>query len=235
MTLSRTTQLKSLRLGPYPANLNDAEILRIFLQDPNGLCRLLAENDFVVHGRGFRDMKYELELKKINVLITALKGKRKQLTTRKSNDFHYVTKIRWALEAVYGIFEQKYRLLDHKFDSKLCPNIGTFFRIASFQNNKIEKRLLSDTRFLSDNIGRMNARIDVENTLAVEAEEKGSFQTKLVFQMITSEDILDFPEMTKRDLKILFTGTYQYVKQQCNVLKLQAQSRHISKKCTGVS
>jgi len=25
-------------LGPYPANLNDAEILKILLQDPNGLC-----------------------------------------------------------------------------------------------------------------------------------------------------------------------------------------------------
>ena len=114
-------------------------------------------------------MKDELELKKINVLMTALKGKLKQLTTRESNDSHYVTKIRRAVEAVYGIFEQKYRLLDHKLDNKLLPNIGTYFRIASFQNNEIGKRLQSDTRFSSETIGRMKSRIDVENTLAVEA------------------------------------------------------------------
>ena len=55
----------------------------------------------------------------------------------------------------------------------------------------------------------MKARKDVENTLAVEAEEKGCFLKKLVFQSITSEDDFDFPEITERDLKILFTGTYQ--------------------------
>ena len=43
-------------LGPYPANLNDAEILRILFQDPNVLCKLLNENDFVVLDRGFRDV-----------------------------------------------------------------------------------------------------------------------------------------------------------------------------------
>ena len=49
-------------LGPYPAILNGAEIFKIILQDPNGLCKLLAENDFVVLDRGFRDIKDELEL-----------------------------------------------------------------------------------------------------------------------------------------------------------------------------
>lgn len=51
-------------LGPYPANLNDAEILRTLLQDPNGLCKLLKENDIMVLDRGFQDVKAELELKK---------------------------------------------------------------------------------------------------------------------------------------------------------------------------
>lgn len=80
-------------LGPYPANLNDAEILRTLLQDPNGLCKL-KENDIMILDRGFRDVKAELELKKIRVLMPALKGKRKQLTTKESNESRYVTKIR---------------------------------------------------------------------------------------------------------------------------------------------
>ena len=68
-------------LERFTANLNDVEILRILLQDPNGLCKLLSENDFLVLNRRFRDMKNELELKKTNVLMPAVKGKRKQLTT----------------------------------------------------------------------------------------------------------------------------------------------------------
>ena len=41
-------------LGPYPANLNDAEILRLILKDPHSLSQLLKENDFAVLDRGFR-------------------------------------------------------------------------------------------------------------------------------------------------------------------------------------
>lgn len=51
-------------LGPYPANLNDAEILRILLQDSNALCKLLQENDILIFDHSFRDVKDELELKK---------------------------------------------------------------------------------------------------------------------------------------------------------------------------
>ena len=169
-------------LGPYSANLHDSEILKIILQDPNGLCELYAENDFVVLDRGFRDMKDKLGLEKINILMYAFKGKRKQLTRRESNDSCYVTKIRWAFEALHGILKQKYRLLDHKLDNKLLPNIGTYLRIASFLNNEFGKRLQSDTEFSSETTETMKARKYVKNT---------------------------FPEMTERDLKILFTGTYQ--------------------------
>ena len=150
--------------------------MRILSQDRNGLCKLLAENDFVVLDCGFREIKDELELKKIS------------------------------------------------------------------------KK--SVTELPSEIIERMKARKDVENTLTVAAEEKGWLRKILVFQSITSEDVLDFPEMTERDLKIVFIGTLQlshavsylvgmidehgqirlqYVKEQSNVFKLQVQSRHISK------
>ena len=51
--------------------------------------------------------------------MPTLKGKRKQHTTEESNFSRYVTKIRWAVEAVYGILKQKYRPLDNKQDNKL--------------------------------------------------------------------------------------------------------------------
>ena len=86
--------------------------------------------------------------------------------------------------------------------------------------------------------------------MATEVEEKGWLRRELHFKSVPSDDILDFPEMTERDLKILFTGTYQlaqavpnlaemvdtdgkrrikYVKDESNVLKLKVPSRHISR------
>jgi len=133
----------------------------------------------------------------------------------------------------------------------MLPKIGTYFRIASFLNNQFGKRLKSDTECSDDILERMRTRRDIENSLAIEAEEKGWLRKKIIFQNISSDDILDFPKMTERDLKILFTGSYQlsqaisylaemvdkdgkvnlqFVKDQMNVLKLQVQSRHISRK-----
>jgi len=179
-----------------------------------------------------------------------LKGKRKQLSTKESNQSRFVTKIRWAVESVHGVLKQKYRLLDHKIDNKLIPKVGVYFRIASFLNNTFGKRLQSDVEIVDEIVQRMHDQKDMENTLAVEAEEKGWFRRKLLFQSITTNDLLDFPEMTERDMKVLFTGSYQlsqavsylaemvdkngrlnveYVKDETNVLKLKVPSRHISR------
>lgn len=140
--------------------------------------------------------------------MPALKGKRKQLTAE-SNQSRFVTKIRWAVEAVHGILKQKYRLLDHKIDNKLIPKVGIYFRIVSFLNNTYGERLQSDVEARDEILERMHARKDVQNTLATEVEEKGWIRRKTPFQAVTSEEILDFPEMTERDLVVFFTGSYQ--------------------------
>ena len=73
--------------------------------------------------------------------------------------------------------------------------------------------------------------------------------TSFRFAHVTSNDILDFPQITEQNLKILFTGSYQLfqavsylaemvakdgkiniecVKDETNVIKVKDQSRHIS-------
>lgn len=47
--------------GSYPANVNDAEILKTLLQGPNSLCKLLEKDDYALFDRGFRDVNAELE------------------------------------------------------------------------------------------------------------------------------------------------------------------------------
>ena len=51
-----------------------------------------------------------------------------------SNVSHFVTKVRWAVESIHGVYKQKYHLLDHKIDNKLIPKSRIYFRIASFLN-----------------------------------------------------------------------------------------------------
>ncbi|EFN63236.1 hypothetical protein EAG_14937 [Camponotus floridanus] len=55
----------------------------------------------------------------------------------------------------------------------------------------------------------MKSRRNVENLLAEEAETQHWNRRKTQFQRLTSADLLDFSEITEKDLKILFTGSYQ--------------------------
>lgn len=47
-------------LGPFSANLNDASIMDLVLNDPNGLRSILKAGDICVVDRGFRDVKEKL-------------------------------------------------------------------------------------------------------------------------------------------------------------------------------
>ena len=133
----------------------------------------------------------------------------------------------------------------------MLSKVGTLFQIASFLHNELEERLKSDEEFASEILKRMRVKKNLENILATEVEEKGSLRKKVIFRNITCDDISDFPKLTEKEFKIFFTGSYQvsqaasylaemidkdgqinmqYVKDQTNVLRVQVQSRHISKK-----
>lgn len=95
-------------------------------------------------------------------------------------------------------------------DNKLLPKLKSYCRIASFLNNKFGKRLESDVENQEEILHQLESDSAVENTLSNEVEEKGWNRKKVVFQQLLSSDLLDFPEMTEKELKIFFTGTYQY-------------------------
>lgn len=238
-------------LGPYTANMNDAEIMRVILNDPDGLIKLLKKDDIIVVDRGFRDVIIYLEELGFKVLMPALKGKRNQLTTDESNNSRFVTKIRWVVEAVHGDIKQKFRLLDHKLDNKLLPKTSVFCRIACFLHNEFGTRLDSDLDLSEKIIAAMNSKKDQDNTLASEVETNRWARRKVPFAIITSEQLTDFPELTEQELKILFTGSYQmsqavsylaemmdengtitfhYLKITPNIIKFEVRSRHISSK-----
>lgn len=185
--------------------------------------------------------------------MPALKGKRPSLSTAEANESRYVTKLRWVLEAIHGILEKKYKLLHQQLDNKLLPTAGAYCKIACFLNNRYGKRLYSDEDEELKNliIQRMLNSSKEENTLAKEAETARWSRRSTTTTKITSQEILDFPKMTERDLKIFFSGTYQlgqavcylaelmddcneinleYIRMKPNIIKALIRSRHINKK-----
>ncbi|CAK9829657.1 hypothetical protein ANTRET_LOCUS6956 [Anthophora retusa] len=122
-------------LGPFYANQNDAEIMKITIQDSSGLQTLLKRGDICIVDRDFRDVKSYLEESGYKVLMPALKGKRSQLTTVESNASRQVTKVRWVVEAIHGSIGQKCRLLltcsrNNLFTSLMLDYLATIVRPA---------------------------------------------------------------------------------------------------------
>lgn len=195
--------------GPFLATKNDAQILDYLLSVENGLSTILKEGDIFILDRGFRDIVSTLKEKGFVVLMPALKGKRNQLTAKESNESRLVTKLRWVIEAVHGIIGQKYKLLHHQLHNSLLPDAGLYCRIACFLQNRFGKRLNSDKGLLDEIISRMNATKNDVNTLAVEVENNNWNRKVTPFQLLSSEELLDFPEMSLDELKVFFTGSYQ--------------------------
>ena len=213
----------------------------------DGLKSLLKNGDVFVLDRGFRDVKNELESDGYKVLMPAFKGKQKQLSTEQSNESRLVTKIRWPVESVHGVLGKKYNLLHNQLDNKLIPKVGSLCKVASYLNNTFGKRLNSDQDIVQEVVDQINSRKDVENTLANEIDDNKWNRKTLPFKQITSDDLLDFPEMSEKELKIFFTGTYQlsqaisylaemldendniklrFLKEKPTIVKFEVPSRH---------
>ena len=163
---------------------------------------LLNEGHELFLDRRFRDAKDVLESKGFTDLMPALKSKRNQLITKEANQSHFVTKIYWSVESVHGIIKQKYRLLDHIIDKKLLQNVGLYFKIAV-------KALKEDAHLSEEILRGLKHQLHLENTLANKAEEKCWCLKKLMFQILSSNDLLDFQELAEKGLKVLFMGSYQ--------------------------
>ena len=129
------------------------------------------------------------------------------MSTTKSNESRYVTKLRWVVEAVHVILGKQYKLLHQQLDNKLLPKAGAYCRIACFLNKLLGKRLNSDKYDVGLQgiiIERMLNSNRSENTLALESETARWSRWPTTTIKLTSQEIIDFSEMTERDFKIFF-------------------------------
>jgi len=114
-----------------------------------------------------------------------------------------------VIEVVHGIIGQKFKLLHHQLDNKLFYNAASYCKITCFLINTFSKRLNSDVGIYEEVMEQILLKRNVNNSLAIEAETKRWSRRKLPFQKLSSTELMDFPEMTENDLKVLFTGSYQ--------------------------
>ncbi|XP_008553228.3 uncharacterized protein LOC103575255 [Microplitis demolitor] len=237
--------------GPFSGTLNDATIMKVVLENPSGLKKLLLPNDIFIVDRGFRDVVEFLNDKGFNVLMPAFKGNKLQLSTEEANISRNITKIRWVVEAVHGNIAQKYKLLHYSFDNKMLPKLELLCKTIGFLHNTYEKRLHSDSSLSNIIVQYMKSRMDIENTLSQEVQSQHWNRKKNTLKCLTASELLDFPRLTEDQLKILFTGSYQfsqaisylaeimddqnnlsvqYVKSAPNFIKAEVKSRHINRK-----
>lgn len=141
--------------------------------------------------------------------------------------------------------------MHNQFHNQLLPDAGTYCKIACFLYNLTAKRLESDTENLEVIIQRMKLQKSISNHLAQKVQEENLNKKSVPFASITSNDLLDFPELSIDDLKLLFTGTYQlkqaisylgemlqddnslpisFLKNDREIVKFEVRSRHINSK-----
>ena len=142
-TICTTTGYVVDMLLPTEANLNDAQIMKWALD--TGLKDFLQPGDDCFVDRGFRDVKGDLENMGFLVRMPLCLGGNKQFTAAQANESRFVTKIRWAVESVYGIIKQKYRIFDHRIDNNMLPKIA--FHITNMYGKR-----LSSSRQMHDEV-----------------------------------------------------------------------------------
>lgn len=188
----------------------------------------MKQGDLCFVDRGFRDVVENIENLGYNVLMPACKGNRKQLTTEEANHSRRVTKVRWIVEAIHGDIGQKYHLLHHTLNNKLLPAVRSLCRIAGFLHNMFGKRLNSDLELADTIIDYMRERETQQNTLQNLIEAKKLNRRKKPFATLSSTCLIDFPELTEKDLKLLFTGTYQMSQAVCYLAELLDSDNNIN-------
>lgn len=172
------------------------------MKDPHGISSILRPGDYFILDRGFRDVKNFLEAKGYKVLMPALKGKHGQLTTKEANDSRFVTKIRWVVEAVHGQIAQKCKLLHNQFYNRALSDARTYCQIACLLHNLFGKRLNSDNNKLHIIIDRMKLTKNNDNILAQKVACANYNRKTVPFNKQSSNELIDFPEMTLEELEI---------------------------------
>lgn len=194
--------------GPFKANLNDAEIMKlIFNRTP--IANIFKAGDVILVDRGFRDCVKFLERKGFTVGIPEFirKKSNKQLTTMQGNKSRLVTKLRYVIEVANGRMKNKWQLFSKIIPSILATNLMVDYKIGAAILNTFAKPIISDKNDFLNVSAQMLGRVNSTNKLKSKVCSKSFRKYEKFFQLINSTEIR-FPRLNLEDIKSFSCGTY---------------------------
>ena len=191
--------------GPYAATYNDAKIIENIFEKKDDFKKLIHPGDLLILDRGFRDIVKQLE-KKYKIITKMPACSKEKLTTLEANHTRLVTKCRWVIEAINGIFKKSFKSLE-KCRNNVLNHIMDDYRIAASLINCFWSRLISDKDDSSEIVEEMLKKINKKNDL----EKYVSKNIKnLNLKPVNTLELFDFPSFDLSDIKTHITlGSYQ--------------------------
>ena len=164
-------------------------------------------NDVMLLDRGFRDIVKELE-KTFRLKCKMPTCSKTQLTSFQANHTRFLTKFRWVIEAVNGVFKMYFKALEKNRNSMLS-HIMLDFRIASALINCFFTKFICDKQDSKQIVALMKNKLSLKNNLEGFIINKTK-KNKSAFLAIESIDIVGFPKFDVNQIRIMIThGTYQ--------------------------
>lgn len=200
-------------LGPFPAKINDAAVMKSIVEHSNSF-ENSVEGDVILLDRGFRDCVKFLESKGFDVRTPALVSKKKtepnqktQLSTKEANQTRFVTANRYGVETRNGHFKTIFKIFQKEFPNNALSHIMSDLRVCAALINVYFKTIESNKDMAVEIARKMVDRMEIPNRLST-IVKLNAFQKGLKnFKQFTDFDSL--PKLTETDLILIGLGSYQ--------------------------
>lgn len=194
--------------GPFPANQNDAEILKIILER-SSFKNIFNPLDVLLVDRGFRDALKMCKKMQIDVRMPDFikKGEDGQLTTSQCNKSRLVTKMRFCIEAANGRMKMKWHLFNKIIPSILTTNLMPDYKVGSAILNAFGKPILCENENYLDIGQQMLSRLKTKNDLPQIINSKIFNKTVKFFIFVPSDELI-FPVLDQDQMKRICLGNY---------------------------
>jgi len=197
--------------GPYAATEPDAKIFNDLIENNSDVSSFFQKDDIFVLDRGFRNSEEVLTAREfIFKSPSFIPRNQTQLTDREANLSRLITKIRFIVEAVNGLFKQLFRYFYHIFNNKAIPHLMDDFRIAAALINRFYPRIESDAGDVDEIATAMLAKVNEPNKLQLLVDSMRLNYKRVSFINLTEFEMDDFPEISEDELRLCISyGSYQ--------------------------
>ena len=133
------------------------------------------------------------------------------MSTARANATRLVTKIRWAIEALFGRFKKKFKYFNVPADNKSIVNDQKSFMVAMALMNMFFKPVTSDKN-CPDLPSEMLSRMEMQNKLQpiLDDDYLNINLTRYFWKSFELSEVEHiFPQLTIGDLQNIACGTYQ--------------------------